>query len=91
MGNKYIPTDWPGPVTTCQTCGNPAPDRARTIKGRSDASAEGPRECTLCFVGRVLNETCSEAEARDLRAELGREIRKPTVPWHEGWNEYGTP
>ena len=63
--SKYVPNDWTGPTTTCRTCGNDAPDVPRSVTG------EGPRECSPCFIGRVLNEAVSEQEARALR-EIGR-------------------
>ena len=73
--NKYVPADWTGATTTCHTCGNDAPDVPRTVSG------EGPRECSNCFIGRVVNEACSEQEARALRAELTQEIKRPSTPW----------
>lgn len=74
---KYLPSDWDGAVTTCDTCGNDAPDVSRTV-GRK---AGGPRECSRCFIGRVVNEACSEYEARALRTELTQEIKRPSLPW----------
>lgn len=74
---KYVPSGWTEGVTTCDTCGNKAPDVSRTVDRRSG----GPRECSRCFIGRVIGEACSEQEARDLRAELSREIHRPSVPW----------
>jgi len=79
--SKYVPTDWPGPVTTCRTCGNDAPDVPRVVGGK--IGGEGPRECSNCFIGRVLNEACSEQEARALRAELTSEIKQPSTPWNK--------
>lgn len=74
---KYVPVDWTGPTTFCRVCGNKAPDVSRTVTDDPD----GPRECSRCFIGRVLNEVCSAQEARDLRAEVAAEIKQPTTPW----------
>lgn len=72
----YVPADWQGPVCGCRFCGNPAPDVTRSLDAANDW-----RECSLCFIGRVLNETVSPDEARLLRAELAQEIKRPSLPW----------
>lgn len=69
---QYVPADWKGATDFCETCGRDAPD----FKRKNDR-----RECSRCFIGRVLLEVASEQEARELRAEMGREIRKPSLPW----------
>lgn len=78
MGN-YVPSDWTGPTARCHVCGNEAPDVKRDV-GDVDS---GARECTRCLIGRVVNELCTEGEARALRAELTGEIRHPSLPWND--------
>lgn len=76
----YVPNDWPGKVALCHACGNDAPDYPRVTGDDPDGLA--PRECTPCFIGRVLNHVATEGEARALRSELFQEIRRPSTPWN---------
>ena len=84
MTTTYVPKDWADagkPITMCSCCGNRAPDVARSDRLRSphqqDAEPDGARECSPCFIGRVLNEACSDDEMRELRREIMTELNRP--------------
>jgi hypothetical protein len=60
-GNPYVPLDWAGPITTCELCGNQAPDLVRE-KG-PDA---GKKVCEPCYEGGK-----TIAKHRDLAESAG--------------------
>lgn len=45
-GTPYVPIDWAGPVTSCQLCGNNAPDKVRDL-----GPDKGKKVCEPCYQG----------------------------------------